>query len=67
MAKVHRINNVRRLANSKNGNPIWELDTTGGTFKTNPDSQVGHTNMHNLVNKNVVLHIHDGKVFGLSE
>lgn len=67
MAKVHRINNVRRLPNANNGNPVWELETTGGRFTTNPDSKVGDTNMHSLVNKSVMLQIHNGKVFGFSE
>lgn len=42
-----RIENVsifelKRLMNSKNGNPRYELRTTHGNFKTSPDASVNY-------------------------
>lgn len=34
-----KLNGYRKLANSKNGNPRYDLDTEAGTYRTKPDIQ----------------------------
>lgn len=41
------IKSVKRLTNSTNGNPRWELNTSEGTFKTKTDAQCGYSISNN--------------------
>lgn len=62
---VATILSVRRMRNSDSGNPVWELSTTNGVFRTNPNSNVGHVAFDEMIGQSVVLHIHNGKVFAV--
>jgi len=38
-----KIIRLKRLRNTKDGNPQWEVQTSEGFYKTKPDAQIGHT------------------------
>jgi hypothetical protein len=37
-----KVTKLKRLNNTKNGNPQWDVFTTEGVHRTKPDAQVGH-------------------------
>ncbi|MGW6624227.1 hypothetical protein ACWF99_23685 [Nocardia sp. NPDC055002] len=49
------IKSVKRLKNSVNGNPRWELFTDEGNYKTRQDSQCGYIVCQGWNNKDSIL------------
>lgn len=46
---------IKKIRNSPNGNPTWELATSAGFFRTGTDSNVGHQISDYYVGKEVIL------------
>lgn len=62
-----KLNGYRKLANSKNGNPRYDLDTEAGTYRTKPDIQDAYKISGYLVGKSIKIHVGArDQVFGIS-
>ena len=62
------VNYVKRLQNSKNGNPRYELYTPVGVFKTGVDSGCAYVVSDSWEEVPVVLEIDGrGSVFGITD
>jgi hypothetical protein len=51
-----KITNIKRLNNSRNGNPNYLIYTDDGVVRTETDSMTTYKyNFHNLINENVSI------------
>lgn len=64
---IARIKKIERLDNTRDGDPVYQIETDKGVFKTEPGNQVGYVIDTSWTGRLVDLDVEDGLVIGVKD